>query len=148
MTASFLTPLTLEYVDGRFWKLTSAFTYHLGAPDGAESVTLPVGFLTDFASVPRLLWPLLPPTGTYGKPAVIHDWLYQKRYVLVEVGFNSHAVQVPRSIDRSEADSVLLEAMWVLGVGSLARWAVYAGVRLGGWITWNRSRRHDAEVSQ
>jgi len=39
-------------------------------------VTVPVGFRTDFASVPRLLWSIIPPIGTYSGAAVIHDYLY------------------------------------------------------------------------
>ncbi len=34
---------------------------------------VPVDYLTDFASIPRLLWSFLPPMGSYTKAAVIHD---------------------------------------------------------------------------
>jgi len=41
--------------------------------------SVPAGYRTDFASIPRPipwpLWPLLPPVGRSGKAAVIHDWL-------------------------------------------------------------------------
>jgi len=38
-------------------------------------ITVPAGYRTDFASIPRLVWPLLPPVGRGGKAAIIHDWL-------------------------------------------------------------------------
>jgi hypothetical protein len=38
------------------------------------------GFVTDGASIPRLLWPILPPVERYFLAAVLHDWkLKQKR---------------------------------------------------------------------
>lgn len=115
MTASFAASLELEYIDGHNWLLTAAFTYltdvgHIGA------VHVPAGFVTDFASVPKVLWNLLPPTGSYGKAAVIHDFLYR----------------TDGAATRAEADAILLEAMAALGVGWWTRRTIYYGVRIGG----------------
>lgn len=132
--AGFLTPLNTNYIDGRKWEVRQPFEFCLGAPDGPERIIIPVGFITDFASIPRLLWPVLPPTGRYGKAAVIHDWLYQKRIIEIPglPGF--------RLCDRAEADHILLEGMQVLGVGWWTRSTVYSGVRSGGWHSWNQYR--------
>jgi len=81
---------------------------------------IPAGFVTDGASVPRGLWNLFPPFGRYNKAALLHDWLYQ---------FGA--------MTRAQADWVFLEAMKELGVGFLTRWAMYSGVRAGGWVAWN-----------
>jgi hypothetical protein len=134
--AGFLSPLELEYLDGVTWKITAPFTYHIGAPDGVESVQIPIGFVTDFASVPKVLWNLLPPVGTYGKAAVIHDWLYQDRVI------DGPCLRV---CTRAEADAILFEAMTVLAVGFLTRWTIYLGVRVGGWVPWSTYRRHEHE---
>lgn len=131
--AGFLTPLHLEYLDGISWKVLAPFEYRLGAPDGTESILVPFGFVTDFASVPRVLWTLLPPTGPYGKAAVIHDWLYHYRRILPQ----------PRFADRSEADRIFNEAMQVLQVGRWTRWTVYLGVRTSGWQSWSDYRRKE-----
>lgn len=40
-----------------------------------ETFTVPRGFITDAASIPRVFWPLLPPLGPYTDGAVLHDWL-------------------------------------------------------------------------
>lgn len=136
MSPSFLTPLDLEFIDGHLWSLTAPLEYHLGAVDGPEYVQVPTGFLTDFTSIPRGLWNLLPPTGRYGKAAVVHDFLYQDRVI-------RSGTLVFRLCDRGEADKIFLEAMGVLGVGWLTRHTIYAGVRLGGWLPWNRYRRSD-----
>ena len=131
MPSSFMTPLELEYLDGRTWRLTHRFEF---MSEVTESVIdIPDGFLTDFASIPRGLWNVLPPTGLYGKAAVVHDWLYKTRKATTHL------------VDRAEADAVLLESMEVLGVGRFTRLAIYAGVRLGGWAAWNAHRKEDEE---
>lgn len=131
----FLDPLRLEFLDGRRWELTAAFDYRLGSPDGDEAVRVPRGFVTDFASIPRVLWNVLPPAGPYGKAAVLHDWLYQQRAV--------HKLGLTSYVGRAEADAILLEAMTVLNVGRVTRQLIYRGVRVGGWLTWNRYRREE-----
>lgn len=89
-------------------------------------ITVPAGFKTDLASIPKILWNILPPVGRYDAAAVVHDYLYQHN-----------------GVTRAEADAVLREAMEVLGVRWSQRWAIYAGVRVGGWKTWNRYRRQE-----
>lgn len=137
--ANFLSPLQLEYLDGHKWRVIAPFDYHLGAPDGADHVHVPTGFLTDFASIPRVFWPLLPPTGAYGKAAVVHDWLYQEREIERHVGH----VTLLRLATRLDADNAFKEAMEVLGVSRWTRWTLYLGVRSGGWVTWNHYRANE-----
>jgi len=112
--SSFQTPLILEYGDGHEWRLVQGFRYDTDlVPLGA--VYVPAGFETDFASIPRPLWNILPPTGAYGKAAVVHDWCYRKS-----------------GISRELADKILLEAMETLGVSWLTRHLIYRAVRVFG----------------
>jgi len=85
---------------------------------------VPVGFYTDFASVPRIgiIYAMLGDTAH--QPAVIHDWLYYAALV-----------------SRLEADEILLEAMKVIDIPAWRRWPIYWGVRLGGWHAWNDHRQ-------
>lgn len=112
--SKFKIPLNLVYVDGRNWLLSHGFTF--GSVILERVIEVPEGFVTDFASIPRVLWNLYPPTGVYGKAAVIHDYLYRTAYYAT----------------REQADAVLLEAMIDLGVGPRTRWLIYHGVRIGG----------------
>lgn len=41
-------------------------------------ILIPKGYNTDLASVPRLLWSIIPPFGEYTFAAIIHDYLYDK----------------------------------------------------------------------
>ena len=58
--------------------------FELAAPhsfvhiDGTE-ITIPVGYASDFASVPRVLWVLIPPHGRSAVASVVHDYLYDNR---------------------------------------------------------------------
>lgn len=110
--------------DGRTWFLREDFGYDVGCEGSGQSIEVPAGFLTDFASVPRLLWWLFPTWGRYGNAAVIHDFCYWEQ-----------------TLSRRRADQVFLEAMKVLGVGWGTRGALYAGVRLFGWLPWWGTQR-------
>lgn len=46
------------------------------------TIIIPAGFETDGASVPRLLWFLMPPFGVLLKGAILHDFGYQHGYLL------------------------------------------------------------------
>lgn len=87
-------------------------------------ITIPVGFVTDFASVPRigLIYAFLGDTAH--EPAVVHDWLYYSGLVA-----------------KATADKVLLEAMGVIGLPWYRRWPIYCGVVAGGFVAWNGHRR-------
>jgi hypothetical protein len=151
MPGKFLDPLDVEYIDGQTWRVTKEFDYRLGSPDGDEYVRVPAGFLTDFASIPRLLWNILPPTGSYGKAAVVHDRLYKTRRVckprrMGTSAFLCGSVLCPicgvlRPVTRAEADATLFEAMSVLNVPAATRWVIYLGVRIGGWWAWRQDAR-------
>jgi hypothetical protein len=83
-------------------------------------VEVPAGFQTDFASIPRFFWRILPPWGKYSKAAVVHDYIYatQGRY------------------NRQTADTVFNELMRDLKVVSWRRAIIYYAVRLFGWLAW------------
>jgi hypothetical protein len=123
--STFTTPLIVKYLDGRRWELTEEFDF---ASDTLERIIrVPIGFTTDFASIPRILWIIFPPTGKYGKAAVIHDDLYQFPQMIIP------------SITRLQADRTLFEGMVALRVNFLTRWIIYLGVRIGGWRFYKKN---------
>jgi Protein of unknown function (DUF1353) len=135
--SDFLTPLCAQFVEGKteVWELTTPLRFHLGDATGIEVVDVPVGFRTDGASVPRIFWNLYPPWGPYGKPAGVHDYLYQKRLITQPASLTAR-----RYVERAEADSILRDAMQVVGIGWWTRHVIYVGVRAGGWVTWDKYR--------
>jgi hypothetical protein len=60
--SSFTTRLELSPLDdGRRWELLAPFEYHVGCEGSGIVIVVPAGFVTDFASIPRFLWAILPP---------------------------------------------------------------------------------------
>ena len=124
---SFTNPLIVEPDDKmEKWTLREGFCYWTGdkAGDG-DCISVPAGFVTDFASVPRPLWDVYPPTGLYGKAAVIHDYLYQH-------GGRFHSNWKDVIYDRMACDRVFLGAMRVLGVDEWTAVILYQAVRYFG----------------
>lgn len=118
--SAFLTKCDLEIADNQDdgqWVLLNPLVYE---SDVAQRViTVPAGFRTDLASVPRLPIVYLLTGDTSDEAAVIHDYLY-----------SSHLV--PRDV----ADSVLREASAITGVPAWRRQMMWAGVRLFGGSHW------------
>ena len=130
--SQFTTPLVVEHLDGRLWELRENFEYHLVYPAKNQSdiIQVPESFRMDFASIPRIFWAILPPTGLYGKAAVIHDWLYRTQYY-----------------SRKRADIIFLEGMEVLGVPKWKRVVMYRAVRVFGWNAWRKNDKEKATLS-
>jgi Protein of unknown function (DUF1353) len=96
--------------------------------------TVPSGFVSDGASVPRPVWWLYPPFGELYEPAAwLHDHLYAnaEAYPGTDHGH----------VSRAEADGLLWEAARVTGFRPAGCEFIYQAVRLGGWLAWRRYRR-------
>lgn len=134
--------LHVKEIDGvdREWELLEPCIYHLHEPDGPEWVMAGTGFVTDFGSIPRILWvfPSFHPNGRFRRAYVIHDKLYRDPVILTR---SPEGVAGVRICHRDEADAILLEAVDVLGANWLARRVIYRGVRLGGWHAWSKHRK-------
>lgn len=118
---TFLDPLDLRWSPNRLWTNRHDVHYR-GARD---VITIPAGFRFDGASVPRALWWAVPPTGPYLAAAMLHDWCYE---------FESWISNMPRA----DADGLFRRVMGHellpgVVVPEWLRWAMYGGVRLGGW---------------
>ena len=128
----FLSALQVEQIDdsdanqeGRGdWKLLSPLIY---LSDAGVTFTVPAGFITDFASVPRI--PLI--FDMFGDradlAATLHDWLYT-----ADPTTKLHPVP-----DRLTADNLLREACLAQGVDKFVADALYEGVRVGGASHWS-----------
>jgi hypothetical protein len=113
----------LTYIGGGQYA-TVGPTLYVGSDDLIEIAD---GFHTDLASVPRIFWALLPPSGVYEKAAVLHDFL------CVQLG--TDCCTIP-SVD---VDGLFRRVAREGGAGFLTRWALWTGVRWG--ALFNRHRR-------
>jgi len=83
-------------------------------------VSVPIGFVTDFASIPQAFWSLLRPDGEYAYAAVIHDYLYWTQ-------------DRPRSV----ADQTFKFAMQDFEINAVTANTIYSAVRVAGGSAWN-----------
>ena len=127
--SAFLSELTTTCIDdtaasGRgIWRVEQPFTYQsdiLG-----KTITVEPGFLTDYASVPRVPVAYLLFGDTSHRAAVLHDWLYHHHEVC----------------DEQTANRVLLEASKVEGIPAWRRLGIYLGVKIGGESSWEEDGR-------
>jgi hypothetical protein len=94
-----------------------------------KTLSIPSGFEWDLSSVPRVLWPLLPPNGDFIIGALIHDYLYQnvmftRAFADKEMLLWSKAVNGTKKISLKKIDN----------------YTRYIGVRLFGWTVWGKQK--------
>lgn len=126
--SEFLTKLNGDWLDddvrymlGLDLRYRSDIVKALNLPSFPEGlIVVPAGFVTDFASVPRI--PII--YELFGDRAhhesVIHDYLYQTH----------------QGLDRQTCDRIFREAMQVRGKSKFVWEGMYLGVRLGGWNSY------------
>ena len=94
---------------------------------GQESyapVTVPVGFVTDFTSIPRVFWSALRPDGLYTYPAIVHDYLYWEQ-----------------TVPRETADLIFKFGMEDFRVATPTIAAVYNAVKTFGGLAWQSNAK-------
>ena len=119
--------------DGKFWLLLSPLIY----TGKTDRFVVPLGFQTDFASVPHVLTWLVPRTGIYNRAAVLHDYLCKIASGAVPSqrdwvgGSDEQWHALPAYITRKDADGVFRRVLRELQVGAKRRRIMYWGVRIG-----------------
>jgi hypothetical protein len=89
--------------------------------------TVPIGFVTDLASIPRLFQLFISKMGRHRKAAVLHDYLYSENTAYLKVS-------------REQADIVFYDAMRDEDVPLWKSWSMYRAVRLGGWASFRKTK--------
>ena len=128
---------------------------------GRRPIVVPAAFETDFASVPRMLWPIASPFGILRYGALPHDFGYKHRYLLTidfgdfvpgyraEVIMNDPGYKygdfIPIHIDESRKyyDKVLRDIAISATKAEKRVWGAYLSVRICGYFAWSRYRRTD-----
>ncbi len=86
---------------------------------------VPTDFITDLASVPRILWSIYSPNDTATiRAAILHDYMYR----------------CDTEYTRWEADRIFYYALIRSGVTKFRANKYYYGVRLFGWMFWQSDK--------
>jgi hypothetical protein len=132
------TPLDVRKVGDNTWQLLAPVVYRgdygtytvPGNPEGT-------GYVTDFASVPRLMWTLFPQSGRWDQAAVVHDYLITDVLTTGRGWVTPRGTYLPTS---AQVDHEFRGALKALKVGPVRRWLMWAGVRWAAAL--NPVRRH------
>ena len=117
--------LILEYLDGKQWKVVEPFKAYSHVL--SQWISVPEGFITDFNSVPRFFWRLIPPTEC-GEAGLLHDYLYR------------FAENKGKSVTREQADLVHREFLIWKGAPAWKVFTMYRTLQAFGWNKWNEYR--------
>lgn len=99
---------------GDDWVMLTDWTFRAQSVEGELlTLTVPAGFITDLASVPRIPGAYLLFGNKARRAAIMHDWLYTRKF------------------DREWADSAFYHAM-AHEVNKASAWAMWLAVRVGG----------------
>ena len=112
------------------WEFAADFVY---VSDKFGAVTVPKGFVTDFASIPSAAKAVIDddaPTILFASAP--HDKLFA--YPYSDSG---------RQLTLREVNALMAEAMYYCGSGALERLAVRTAVATGGALIWRRMRRQN-----
>lgn len=102
--------VVVQPLDPVRWMLLEPVVYH----GETETFTVPAGYVTDFATVPRIAVWLIPRFGAYTMAAILHDWLLTDSEV--------------SSVD---ADNLFRRVLRELKVPPVRRTLMWVGVRWG-----------------
>ena len=122
-------PTLIPFDDGEFWVLGSDLVFSIR--DTGQRIVVPRGFVTDFASVPRVFWTIFPKHGEYTRAAIVHDYLYWEQ-----------------QCTREQADELFEIVMEDSEVDTTSRYTIYAAVRVWGGGAWegNEQAKKDGYV--
>lgn len=119
-------PHTAGFLEGTLFTVLTPYTWRIGSTD--KSITVPSGFVTDFASIPEQLQGYLRSQAQYSRAALIHDYLYWSQ-----------------SCTKTQSDNLLMIAMKETGVPVTQRIPIYSGVRIGGFAAWGQNTAQRAQ---
>lgn len=126
--SQFTQPVDLRHFKGRDkdWILvTEGLAWEVGSLGSGSRVYIPAGFVTDLASVPRVLWPFIPPHGRHTNASILHDYLYRSGH----------------RNGRRWADTQFYEAMVALETPRVRARVMWLCVRLFGRRAWRKKSR-------
>lgn len=137
---AFDSELSIRAVTAVDWTLLAPLVW---TGSQGDRFVVPVGFTTDFATVPRFLHWLWLPYGPYTRAAVLHDWLLVQLadWTVRYNGGRNADMLLPENLppaNSRDTDGIFRRAMEDLGVPWSKRWLGWTAVR---WAALFNSRR-------
>ncbi len=122
-------------------------------------IDVPEGFVTDFASIPRVFWSILPPHGAAMPASVVHDYYYTEHPIYVFAKYQELTTPwimqyYKPERERLVADQEFRKNLIAAGISKFQAEIMYRAVRLFGayrFKHYGKSRktvRHERKIKQ
>jgi len=108
------------------WVVTEDFSIRINHPPGID-LSIAEGYITDLASIPRLLWRVVAPFELSITAPLVHDLFYQN------TGCGIYS--------RKDVDLIFLQLMKREGVSWWRRSIAYHAVRIFGGLHWKGEKK-------
>lgn len=125
----------------RRWEIMEDYSFYV--PWLNTTIWIPKGFIFDGASIPRLLWPFMAPTGVMFIAGLFHDFGYR---------YNSWADENNEPIYHGAGkeffdDQIERMGTYINDITVIPN-VCWFGLVIGGWKTWNTRRKENAQVQE
>ena len=131
----------LKSFEARKWEIIEDYVLYL--PWLNEKILIPKGFIFDGASVPRVLWLFVDPTGILFLGSLIHDFGYKYNCLINENFKVIHEGAGQAFFD----DQIKLISIYVNNT-HLMEYVSWAALRVFGFMAWNYHRKENRCVCE
>jgi hypothetical protein len=121
----------------RQWKLIEEYCIYI---PGLGLVVIPVDFIFDGASIPRIFWFFLSPVGLLFIPGLIHDFGYQKNTLMLKKTDGQITFQV--GLDKAWWDKLFRDLAIQVNGFKIINNIAWLALKIGGNGVWKRYRRN------
>jgi len=126
----------------RKWRVVE--DYFLYIPWLGITIFIPAGFVLNFASVPRVLWPVMSPTGHLLLGSIPHDFGFC--YGGLILWHDRKKAFVFREYPRGFLDALLIDITKCVTRSSVVGNLVHAFMYSASWGPWLKNRKKNASV--
>lgn len=148
--SSFTGELETRWLSDDRFQILTPYRFDYGFKNSGKGQFIEVGTITDLMSLPKPIRAWVSRTTNGSIASVPHDLAYQSGEMM-QYAINLDDLENPRpaiffesvKITRKQADKMFLDAMLVRGMSKAEAYPIYWGVRVGGWVAWDRYRALD-----
>lgn len=123
----------------RRWELAENWCYQLNEED---KIIIPKGFEFDGASIPKIFWAILSPTGLLLIPGLLHDYGYKHNQIW-KLGPNDVIVPFKKEAGKDYWDQLFKDVGDKVNGVFLVNVIAWIAVAVGGDGAWNKHRREN-----
>lgn len=105
--------------------------------DNELFIIIPRGFVVNGASVPKLLWFLIPPHGSLLIPSIVHDFTYARAKLLIQFKGKQQWIY---GKNRRYWDKLFFKISKSTNPNAWRNYAAYLALRFGGGAAWKKYR--------